>query len=185
MKIALVFLFFSFFTIYPGWSSDSETPESRSLLLGFSGQNFLLSSSETTIAPLGMGVFANYEYHIGEMQRLGINLAYRDHRDKGFRLFEFGYGLILKHYITKNDLNALLRPFVDYGLLLQIIGVSDRIGTVTAHDTRMTIGTDIQLKSKCTLFIAAVYHFSRPSYFTENKLFLDTLGAEMGYKFSW
>lgn len=157
----------------------------RSLRIGPSLQTFLYKPFPyENISRVGTGVFGVYEFFLKRSAVIGINLSYR-YFPGDATLHQVGYGLILKHYLAgMNSLDSTFMPFAEYGLLLQINKVSSRKGTGTAHDTRLSVGTDIRI-AKRIFFVEGSWHYSRLSLFEQPSERLDNLEFDVGYRYAW
>ena len=136
------------------------------------------------ISRVGTGLFGAYEFFLKPSFVLGINLSYRFHPGES-QLHQVGYGLLLKHYLggTKST-TSLFLPFVEYGLLLQMNFLSSRKGFGTAHDTRLSAGTDIRV-GKSFLFVEGSWHYSRLGLFDQKSERLDNIELDVGYRWPW
>jgi hypothetical protein len=157
----------------------------RSLRIGPSLQTFLYNPFPyENLSRVGTGVFGVYEFFLKRSAVIGINLSYR-YFPGDATLHQVGYGLILKHYLAgMNSLDSTFMPFAEYGLLLQINKLSTRKGTGTAHDTRLSVGTDIRIAKKI-FFVEGSWHYSRLSLFEQPAEHLDNLEFDVGYRFAW
>jgi hypothetical protein len=136
------------------------------------------------LSRVGTGVFAAYEFFLKPSSVIGINLSYRYFPGKA-DLHQVGYGLLLKHYLGGMDsLDSTFMPYVEYGLLLQINKLSTRLGTGTAHDTRLSAGTDVRISQKI-FFVEASYHYSRLGLFEQVSERLDNIEFNLGYRYPW
>lgn len=157
----------------------------RSLRIGPSVQALLYDPFPfERISRIGTGIFAVYEFFLKPSATIGINLSYRVHPGES-SLHQIGYGLMLKHYLagTKSP-NSTFLPFVEYGLLLQMNFLSNRKGSGTAHDTRLSAGTDIRV-GKRFLFVEGSWHYSRLGLFEQKSERLDTIEFDLGYRLPW
>ena len=132
----------------------------------------------------GTGLFGAYEFYLKPSFAIGINLSYRYYAGDA-ALHQVGYGLLLKHYLGGTSKpNATFMPYVEYGLLLQINKISGRKGTGTAHDTRLSAGTDFRIAKKI-FFVEGAWHYSRLGLFEEPSERLDNLEFDIGYRHRW
>lgn len=163
----------------------AEKFPTRSLRIGQSLQTFLYKPFPyENLSRVGTGVFSVYEFFLKRSAVIGINLSYR-YFPGDATLHQVGYGLILKHYLAgMNSLDSTFMPFAEYGLLLQINKLSTRKGTGTAHDTRLSVGTDIRIAKKI-FFVEGSWHYSRLSLFEQPAEHLDNLEFDVGYRFAW
>lgn len=136
------------------------------------------------ISRVGTGLFGAYEFYLKPSFAIGINLSYRYHPGNS-ALHQVGYGLLLKHYLGgTSSPDSTFMPYVEYGLLLQINKVASRKGTGTAHDTRLSAGTDMRIAGKI-FFIEGSWHYSRLSLFEQGSDRLDNLEFDIGYRYPW
>jgi len=136
------------------------------------------------ISRIGTGLFGAYECFLKPSFVIGINLPYRFYPGQA-RLPQVGYRLMLKHYLAgMNSPDSTFMPYVEYGLLLQINKVSGRQGTGTAHDTRLSAGTDFRIAKKI-FFVEASWHYSRLGLFEQTGERLDNLEFDVGYRYPW
>ena len=132
----------------------------------------------------GTGLTSTWERMLTDKFGFGINLAWRTF-PAGQAMTQIGYGLVLKHYLNGEGARGEgIRPFLEYGLLLQISTLAGRAGSGTSHDTRLTAGADLPLFG-APLYGAASYHFSTLRYFENPSIDLNYLGLEFGVRFSW
>jgi hypothetical protein len=160
-------------------------PTTRSIRIGPSLQVQLFDPYPfEKVSNIGTGLFGAYEFYLKPSFAIGINLSYRYHPGNA-HLHQIGYGLLLKHYLggTSNP-DSVFMPFVAYGLLLQINMISTRTGSGTAHDTRLSAGTDIRIAGKI-FFIEGAWHYSRLSLFEKKSEQLDNLEFDIGYRYPW
>lgn len=136
------------------------------------------------LSHIGTGLFGAYEFYLKPSFAIGINLSYRYFPGEG-ALHQVGYGLLLKHYLGgTSSPDSTFMPYVEYGLLLHINKLSGRKGTGTAHDTRLSAGTDIRIAKKI-FFIEGAWHYSRLGLFEEPSQRLDNLEFDIGYRHPW
>ncbi len=132
----------------------------------------------------GTGITTTWERMLSDKSAFGINLAWRTF-PSGQGLTQIGYGLVLKHYLNSQGVRGEgIRPFLEYGLLLQISTLAGRAGSGTSHDTRLTAGADFPLLG-APLYGAVSYHLSTLRYFENPSVDLNYLGLEFGVRFSW
>jgi hypothetical protein len=157
----------------------------RSIRIGPSLQTMLYQPFPyQQLSRVGTGVFGVYEFYLKPSFAIGINLSYRFFPGNS-RLHQVGYGLLLKHYLGgMSSPDSTFMPFVEYGLLLQINKVSGRQGTGTAHDTRLSVGTDIRIAKKI-FFVEGSWHYSRVGFFEQTAEPLDNLEFDVGYRYPW
>lgn len=124
-----------------------------------------------------IGLQSLYEFVLSEHFSLGIDLTYRVTTDGDKSASQTRYGLIMKH-----DLDGeFWRPYVAYGLLMQVIRLQGVKGDGTAHDTKLAAGLNVGPR----WFIEAAYHVSRLRFFNTNAVRLDYVEANGGYVFRW
>ena len=173
--------------IWPSLPAAPAPPSfaTRSVRIGPSVQMFLLDPFPfEKISKVGTGLFGVYEFYLKPAFAIGINLSYRVHPGEA-TLHQIGYGLLMKHYLSgTSSTTSTFLPFVEYGLLLQINLLSDRKGSGTSHDTRLSVGTDIRLK-KTFLFVEGSWHYSRLGIFDQKAERLDSLEFDLGYRLPW
>ena len=169
----------------PALPSPKITFPTRSLRMGPSLQTLLYEPFPyEKISRVGTGVFGVYEFYLKPSFAIGINLSYRYYPGNA-TLHQVGYGLMLKHYLGgMKSPDSTFMPFVEYGLLLQINKLSTREGTGTAHDTRLSAGTDIRIAGK-VFFIEGSWHYSRVGLFEQTAERLDNLEFNVGYRYPW
>jgi hypothetical protein len=162
--------------------SAAFSPE-RAARIGFSTP-LLLESPLADSGRTGGGMNGIYEFVLSPRFSIGIDLAYRVF--PGSRsLHQLGYGLMLKHYIaTCSCEKSDFRPFVEYGLLLNVSRRSGVSGSGTAHDTRLTAGADFSFAG-APLYATLSYHYSRLQYFGTSPLNLDSVEPEIGWRHEW
>jgi hypothetical protein len=136
------------------------------------------------LSRIGTGVFGAYEFYLKPSFAIGINLSYRYYPGNS-ALHQVGYGLLMKHYLGgTSSPDSTFMPYVEYGLLLQLNKISGRKGTGTAHDTRLSAGTDLRIAKKI-FFIEGSWHYSRLGLFEDNSERLDNLEFNVGYRHPW
>ncbi len=169
----------------PVVAPHNEKFPTRSWRLGPSIQTFLYDPFPyQRVSRVGTGLFGVYEFYLKPSFAIGINLSYRLFPGET-RLHQVGYGLMLKHYLAgMNSPDSVFMPFVEYGLLLQINKLSNRQGTGTAHDTRLSVGTDFRIAKKI-FFVEASYHYSRLGLFEQPGEPLHNLEFDIGYRHPW
>jgi hypothetical protein len=161
----------------PTWSHTELTKGYR---FGLS-QNHLLARPLETINALGLGLTSAYEFILTERFTLGIDLEYR-HFSGEAATSQLGYGLLMKHYLTPSQLlEQKLVPFVEYGLLMSVTRQKGRPYSGTAHDTKLGAGANFTV-GETPLFAEASYHFSRLTYFEQQKLNFDYLQIAFGWR---
>ncbi len=171
--------------VAPVITPPKPTFHTRSLRIGPSLQTFLFDPFPyAKLARVGTGLFGAYEFFLKPSFVIGINLSYRYYPGES-HLHQVGYGLLLKHYLggTKSP-DSTVMPYVEYGLLLQINKLSTRKGTGTAHDTRLSAGTDFRIAKKI-FFVEASYHYSRLGLFEQVAERLDNVEFDVGYRYPW
>jgi hypothetical protein len=155
----------------------------RSLRIGPSVQVLLYKPFEKT-AIVGPGIFGAYEFYLSRKFALGINLSYRLHTGAE-QLHEIGYGLLLKHYLAGTDSpDSIFMPYLSYGLLLQLAFQTGHKGSGTAHDTRLSAGTDFRI-AKQIFFVEGAWHYSRLKLFESSQYKLDYLEFDLGWRYPW
>ncbi len=155
----------------------------RALRIGPSYQ-FLFRHDFENASQSGTGLYGSYEFMLKPAFALGINLSYR-YFTGAQALQQVGYGLLLKHYLANaEDESAFWRPFVEYGLLLQISMISQVPGSATSHDTRLSAGSDFNILGEW-FFAEASYHYSRARFFDTIALSLDNMEIDMGWRYRW
>lgn len=155
----------------------------RSIRIGLSFDIDYLKPFEKT-SPFGPGLFGAYEFYLKPSFAIGINLSYRFYPGAE-QLHQIGYGLLMKHYLYgASDPDAVVMPFVEYGLLLHVNLQSGHKGTGTAHDTRLSAGTDFRILKKI-FFVEASWHYSRLSLFESQRYPMDYLEFDLGYRHAW
>lgn len=169
----------------PAAPPPKATFPTRSLRIGPSLQTLLYEPFPyQKLSRVGTGVFGVYEFYLKPSFAIGINLSYRFFPGEA-RLHQVGYGLMLKHYLGgMSSPDSTFMPFVEYGLLLQINKLSGRQGTGTAHDTRLSAGTDIRIARKI-FFVEGSWHYSRVGLFEQTAERLDNLEFDVGYRYPW
>lgn len=136
------------------------------------------------LSRVGTGMFGAYEFYLKPSFAIGINLSYRIHPGQA-DLHQVGYGLLLKHYLAgTSSPDSTFMPFVEYGLLLQMNFLSNRQGFGTAHDTRLSAGTDIRIAGKI-FYVEGSWHYSRLGLFDQPSERLDDLEFDFGYRYPW
>lgn len=131
---------------------------------------------------LGPGLELVYEYVLSPRFVIGVNMAARFHPgDESME--QLGYGLLLKHYFDGDD-QAGFRPFVEYGLLMQIVWASNHYGSGVAHDTRLGAGFDFRIGG-VPLYYATSFHFSTAKLFDSETYGLNRVEMALGVRFSW
>jgi len=125
----------------------------------------------------GLGLSATYEFILKPRFSLGINLAYRYYPGTT-ALHQLGYGLLIKHYFQ--DPQEGWRPFIEYGLLMQVNRFKGRPNAGLSHDTRFSAGTDFTL-GDVPMYMALSYHVSRLGFFEQSSLNLDNLELTFGF----
>jgi hypothetical protein len=166
--------------------APAPAPESfptRSIRVGASFDIAYLEPFEKT-SPFGPGFFGAYEFYLKPSFAIGVNLSYRFYPGQE-QLHQIGYGLLMKHYLWgASDPDATFMPFVEYGLLLHINIQSGHKSTGTAHDTRLSAGTDFRI-AKQIFFIEGSWHYSRLGLFESPKYPLDYVEMDLGYRYPW
>ncbi len=155
--------------------------ESRSLNLGLS-YNYLLEQPFAETGQHAPGFAFSYNFIVKENFHLGISTALRRFGGQN-RLWQLGYGLLLKHYLWYSAEHSW-HPYLSYGLLLSVSSQRNASGTGTAHDTRLTAGLDFELFSQLWFFEAS-YNFSRLRFFDTDSINLDYFEAMLGLQFRW
>lgn len=132
----------------------------------------------------GVGLSSAYEFNLNPRFTLGINLDYRSFAgEQG--LTQLGYGLLMKHQWNLNiEGSREIRPYLEYGLLMNVSRQKGRPRSGTSHDTKLGLGLNFNL-ADLPLFIETSYHISRLSYFEQNALNLDYLQMTLGWRGSF
>ena len=183
MKLLLILLLAG-----PAFASAPSTPppesepvsKNRSLRIGISS-SYLFRAPDATTSPMLIGPALVYEFVLNERFALGILATFRN----GFGTSAFrqlGYGLLMKH--TFCDPDAGLRPYLEYGLLMNMNWMGGRAGTSTAHDTRLAAGLDFPLFQDRG-FVDLGYHYNRIRLFEAPEVSMDRLELVFGYRVRW
>lgn len=125
----------------------------------------------------GYGLQSMYEFDLTDHFSLGIDLTYRMFGSGKDSASQLRYGLIMKHDFD----GETFKPYLAYGLLMQVIRIKDVKGDGTAHDTKLAGGYTIA----DNWFVEAAYHISRLRYFNTNAVHLDYVEMNGGYVFRW
>lgn len=172
LSFTILFSFLSF-------QSHAEDQLNRSYRLGLS-QNFLHSSTLSQTAESGSGITGTYEFNLTPKFALGVNLEYR--RFAGTEaLSQMGYGLIMKHSLASlSEITPSLKPYVEYGLLMNVSRIKTRPNSGSSHDTKLAIGANFKA-FEIPAFIEVSHHISRLSYFEQEKINLDYMQICLGW----
>jgi hypothetical protein len=155
----------------------------RSLRIGPSVQILFAEPFPKTYRA-GPGLFGAYEFYLSPWFALGINLSYRFHPGTE-QMHEIGYGLLLKHYLAgMKSPDSVVMPYVAYGLLLQLVFQTGQKDSGTAHDTRLSAGTDIRI-AKQIFFVEASGHYSQLKLFESPAYPLHYAEIDIGYRYPW
>jgi hypothetical protein len=158
-------------------------PKTRALRLAPVFNTLVALPFEST-ARLGVGLKMNYEFILTPHTTLGIHLAPRYFPDRTAQLVQLGYGLILRHTFLRPE--AKLRPYLEYGLLLQLSWFPGYLtGTGTSHDTRLCVGFDSKWSKKVPMFFEIAYDYSRLSYFGQSSQPVDRIEIDLGFEYQW
>jgi hypothetical protein len=158
----------------------------RALKLGASAQYLVGNPFAGRSSNAGPGLAATYEFLLSPRFALGIALGYKQY----FGTEAVGvvvYGLVLKHYLLAPPPGAsapALRPYLQYGLLQQIIHQRGHSGAAVAYDAGLMAGTDFAL-GPLPLFVEGAFHVSHLSFIDlapRNQSYLE-LGA--GARIVW
>lgn len=165
---------------------DELAPPTRALKLGVTGALLVSNPYAGGSSPGGLGLSATYEFLLSPRFALGIPLGYRQHLGSE-AIGVLVYGLLLKHYLLappEGGTPAPVRPYLQYGLLQQLIRQSGHGGTAVAYDAGLMAGADLAL-GPLPLFVEAAFHFSHLSFFdlaARNQSYLE---ASAGVRFVW
>lgn len=160
-------------------STATATP-TKFLRIGLGTPILLAPPFDDQSNSTGASVSAVYERAITDRFSIGIDLAYR--RFGGaIVLSQLGYGLLLKHGF---ETGWGFRPFLEYGLLLQVTRRENVEGSGTSHDTKLGLGVEGSVMT-LPLFVDASYHFSRLRYFETASTQLDYFDFRVGARIGW
>jgi hypothetical protein len=161
----------SFFMVLLFFLTHNSEAIQKSFRLGYSLSYIPIGFSQDKLSPLG--IFSRYEFRLNKNFALGIQSNYRFYNGKQ-KLHQFNYGLVLQHHLS----NKLEDFYISYGLLMQMLKLSNISGYGVAHDTRFAIG--YQLSSKNPYFIELAYHISRLRHFADDNKNLDHFTVSIG-----
>ncbi len=134
-----------------------------------------------TTAVAGVGLHTAYEFIVTPSFFVGLQLAARYFPAPTW-LAQLGYGVTLRHAFLPPE--SLFRPYVAYGLLLQMVWVNGRKGFGLAHDTHLAFGVDSRWLG-VPLFLTLAYDFSRLRYFENAEESLDRFEVQLGWEYRW
>lgn len=143
-----------------------EPAPTRALKLGASAQYLVGNPFAGKSSDSGPGLTATYEFLLSPRFALGIALAY--HQYFGSEAVEqLVYGLVLKHYLLAppppGGPAPALRPYLQYGLLQELIHQNGHAGTAVAYDAGLMAGADFAL-GPLPLFVEGAFHVSHLSF---------------------
>jgi len=165
----------------PSVEHQTQLPQrpstSGQLRLGLSNQ-FLLEEPFDGIET-GYGLMGSYEFLLSDHVSIALIVSYR-HYPGNRPLNQLGGGVLLRHYIPFLSRNTF-RPYLSYGLLLQLSSLSGHLRSSTSHDTRLTAGSDFKI-SRIPLFLEASYHISRLRFLNIDSLNLDYWEFSTGWR---
>lgn len=175
----------------PRDAEPAKRPARRALRVSMSYMNTFLNPFPGK-STSGIGPSGTYELAFTPNFIVGIHMAYRWFlSNPGFRWW--GYGFMLKHYLANERETPGLRPYLEYGLLVASIRTSEFDSYGLAHDTRLTIGTDISLGKNVdflfardtVLFVDATYHLCWLGYFNTPSINLMAAELNLGVRFKF
>ncbi len=174
----VLFLICAFVLAQTSWAGEHQP--GRALVVGPSF-SMLTSKDVLSSKPFSPGLFANYEFLVTPHFRLALHMGYKSHASE-VSLRQLVYGVLLKHVFA--DPSATIAPFLQYGLLLNMAFLSDRVGSGTTHDTKLGGGLEFTIGEE--RFLAGIaYHYSRLGFFGSPKLKLDAFEFELGWMCRW
>lgn len=155
----------------------SPSAPHRTASVGFS---YLRHTGDLDSSETGLGLWALYEFHLSPDFRIGMNLALRSYPGEPHTL-QLGYGTVLRHFMFESK---AIRPFVQYGLLVQMTFLEDRSGSVTSHDTHFGVGVEGRDVAP-GWFLQAGYNLSWLRFFDTSTRDLGYASLTVGRSFSW
>lgn len=134
----------------------AEPAPTRALKLGASGQLLLSNPFDGKSSAAGPGLEGAWEFLLSPRFAIGLAMGY--HQSFGHEATSaLVYGVTLKHSLLEG---APLRPYVQYGLLQQLIHQRGHTGAAVAYDAGLMAGADLQA---LPLFVEAALHVSHLS----------------------
>lgn len=142
---------------------------------------FLTGKPFGTTALAGLGLNAAYEFIITPSFFVGLQLAARYYPAQMW-LGQLGYGVTLRHAFLPTD--WMFRPYLQYGLLMQMTWVQGQPGSGMSHDTHLGIGVDSKWLN-IPLFLQVSYDISRLRYFGNTEENVDRFEIQLGWQYAW
>ncbi len=181
-QVSIVSLFFATISTSAGAEHDPATNKGRRLSIGPSAMVLLERDALKEHGQHAYGVQSLYEFVQTPRFSLGLDLTYRLFTGGAKRASQLRYGLIMKHDLAEMTFaTQAWRPYIAYGLLLQVLRREGMRGDGTAHDTKLAMGMSVVNG----WWLEAAYHISRLRYFNTNAVRLDYIEANGGYMWSW
>lgn len=129
----------------------------------------------------GGGVAGAYEFYVSPNSIVGINSEVRFYSGDP-SLTQLGYGLLLKHPLSPSEWG---KPYLEYGLLMNVTRVSGTSGAGMSHDTRLAVGTDFHWNEKLW-FADVAYHISHLTALGQSSMQdLNYLQISFGLRWEW
>jgi hypothetical protein len=153
-RAAALLLLFAFAT------SAAEVAPTRAVKVGASAQYLIGNPFSGKSSDAGPGLDGAYEFLLSPRFAIGIALGYRQY----FGSEAAGaivYGMVLKHYLLAEP--GTVRPYLQYGLLQQLIHQRGHDGTAVAYDAGLMAGTDFAAGA-LPLFVEGAFHVSHLSF---------------------
>jgi hypothetical protein len=141
--------------------ADEPATPTRALRIGATGEGFLSNPFGGVSSSGGAGLGATYEFLVSP--RTSVGLALSGQLFFGTQnIMRLVYGAEIKHYFSALDAHApppLVRPYVAYGLLQQLIDQRGHTGSAVAYDAGLIAGADFGGLA-LPLFAQAAVHVS-------------------------
>jgi hypothetical protein len=132
----------------------------RALKLGASAQLLTGNPFSGKSSDAGPGLDGAYEFLLSPRFAIGIALGYRQYFGSE-AIGALTYGMVLKHYLFETP--GAARPYLQYGLLQQLIHQRGHDGAAVAYDAGLMAGTDFTAGG-APLFVEGAFHVSHLSF---------------------